>query len=133
MKTRPQILVCLFGMLSAGCVITATSGDDARNARLPIGVTLLDADRGLCAGAVAIDDDSIATAQTSDLVIQRGQNATFRVDAYDDEDVDVDWTCVGSASAVDGSAECPDDTSHVRITRDLTGSEFLLECYGDRD
>jgi hypothetical protein len=135
MKIRPQILVCLtaFAALSAGCVITGASGDDARNARLPIGVTLLDIDRGQCAGAVAIDDSSIATAQTSALVIQRGQNATFRVDADYDEDVEVDWTCIGSASAVEHGTECPDDTSHVRITRELTGSEFLLECYGDRD
>jgi hypothetical protein len=134
MKIRPQILGCftIFAAFSGGCVI-ATSGDDARNARLPIGVTLLDSDRGVCAGTVAIDDSSIATAQTSALVIQRGQNATFPVDADYDDDVEVDWTCVGSASTVEHSAECPDDTSHVRVTRDLTGSEFLLECYGDRD
>jgi hypothetical protein len=111
-------------------VVTGTSGG---NARLPIGVTLLDADRGQCAGTVAIDDSSIATAQTRALVIQRGQNATFPVDADYDDDVEIDWTCVGSASAVEHSAECPDDTSHVRVTRELTGSEFLVECYGDRD
>jgi len=135
MKIRAQILVCFtaFALLVAGCVITATSGDDARNARLPIGVTLLDTDRSQCAGAVAVDDSSIATARTSDLVIQRGQNATFRVDADYNEDVEVDWTCVGSAVAVEESTECPDDTSHVRITRELAGTEFLLECYGDLD
>lgn len=74
MEIRPQILVGLtvFALLGTGCVVTATSGDDARNARLPIGVTLLDTDRSQCAGAVAVDDSSIATARTSDLVIQRG-------------------------------------------------------------
>jgi len=99
----------------------------------PRSVTLLDSDRGQCAGSVAIDESSIARAQTSALVIQRGQNATFPVDADVDDDVEVDWTCLGSTSAIEHSADCPDDTSHVRITRELTGSEFLLECYGDRD
>ena len=136
MSLRSQILVGItgFGMLgTAGCVIAPTSGDDARNARLPIGVTLLDVDRGICAGTVAIDDGSIATAQRSDLVIQRGQNATFPVYEDDDYDVEVDWTCIGSTSAVERRTECPDDTSHVRVTRDLTGNELMVECYGDRD
>ena len=31
------------------------------------------------------------------------------------------------------TVECPDETSHVRITRASTGNEFLFECYGDRD
>ena len=135
MSLRSQILfgITAFGMLGTGCVIAPTSGDDARNARLPIGVTLLDVDRGVCAGTVAIDDSSIATAQRSDLVIQPGQNATFPVHEDVDYDVEVDWTCIGVASAVERRTECPDDTSHVRVTRDLTGNELLLECYGDRD
>ena len=45
----------------------------------------------------------------------------------------MDWTCVGAADADRETIECPDDTSHVRITRGSTGDEFLLECYGDGD
>ena len=135
MSLRPQILLCLAALaaLSGGCVITSTTGDDARNARLPTGVTLLDSDRNQCAGAVTIDDGSIASAQRSDLVIQPGQDATFRVEENAADDVEIDWTCVGSVNAERSTAECPDDTEYVRITRDDTGSAFLLECFGDRD
>lgn len=134
MHIRPQSLALLVActVLAAGCATTATDGD-ARTARLPTGVTLLDSDRNECEGAVAIDERSIANARRSDLVIQPGQNATFEVDADDNDDVEIDWTCVGVANADQETADCPDQTSHVRITRATTGDEFLLECYGDRD
>jgi hypothetical protein len=118
-------------VLGTGCAFTTTSDEDARTARLPTGVTLLESDRDECEGAVAIDERAIASSRREDLVIQRGQNATFEVDFDDDEDVEIDWTCVGAASADTNTAECPDETSHVRITRATTGDEFLLECYGD--
>jgi hypothetical protein len=135
MNARLQILVGLtgFGLLSAGCVIAPTSGDDVRDARLPIGATLLDSDRGMCAGTVAIDEGSIVTASRSDLVVQRGHYATFEVDGDFEDDVEIDWTCVGSSTAVESSTDCPDDTEFVRVTRETTGNEFLLECFGDRD
>jgi hypothetical protein len=82
-------------------------------------------------GQVTIDEGSIASARRSDLVIARGDNATFRIDA--DDDVDIDWTCVGPTDTDRNTLECPDDTSHVRITRETTDNAFLLECYGDRD
>ena len=134
MQMRPQswIYIAAFAVLGAGCVTTSTN-EDSRSARLPTGVTLLDSDRNECAGSVTIDERSIASARRSDLVIQRGQNATFTIDADDRDDVEIDWTCVGSANADRETAECPDDTSHVRITRESTGNDFLLECYGDRD
>ena len=134
MQMRPQswIYLTAFVVLGTGCVTTATN-EDARTARLPTGVTLLDSDSNRCSGSVAIDERSIASARRSDLVIQRGQNATFTVDADAQDDVEIDWTCVGSANAERETAECPDDTSHVRITREATGDDFLLECYGERD
>jgi hypothetical protein len=133
MQFRPQSWVYLAAcaVLGAGCATTTTTDEDARSARLPTGVTLLDSDRNECEGAVAIDERSISNARRSDLVIQAGQNATFEVDA--DDDVEIDWTCVGAADADQETADCPDQTSHVRITRASTGDEFLLECYGDRD
>lgn len=134
MQIRPQSWVYLaaFAVLGTGCTSLSTTSDP-RNARLPTGVTLLESDRGQCAGAVAIDESSLGNAQRSDLVLQRGQNATFRVDASDQDDLEVEWTCVGAADADRDSVDCPDDTSHVRVTRDATGNAFLLECYGDRD
>jgi hypothetical protein len=135
MQARPQGLVFLtaFVVLGTGCATTGTNNDDARTARLPTGITLLESNREQCAGSVAIDDSSIASARRSDLVISRGQNAVFEVEENDDDDIEVGWTCVGTADADRERIECPDDTSHVRITRGSTGDEFLLECYGDRD
>lgn len=135
MLMRPQgwLYLTAFAVLGAGCATTTTSDEDARTARLPTGVTLLESDRNECEGSVAIDETAIAGSRRADLVIQPGQNATFEVDVDEDEDVEIDWTCVGTADADRNTAECPDETSHVRITRATTGDEFLLECYGDTD
>lgn len=135
MQIRPQSLVFLaaFAVLSAGCATTTTTDEDARAARLPTGVTLLESDRSECAGSVAIDERLVSGARRADLVIQPGQNAVFEVDADDDDDVDIDWTCVGTSDTDEETVECPDQTSHVRVTRASTGNEFLFECYGDRD
>lgn len=132
-RRQSWALVAACAVLGAGCASTTTTDRDARTARLPTGVTLLDSDRNECDGAVAIDERSIANARRSDLVIQPGQNATFEVEADGNDDVEIDWTCVGAAAADRETADCPDQTSYVRITRASTGDEFLLECYGDRD
>ena len=132
MRPRGWLYVTAFAVLGGGCA-TVTTDDDARSARLPTGVTLLESDRNDCAGAIAIDESVIANAGRADLVVQRGQNATFEIDADDNDDVEIEWTCVGAADTDRNSVDCPEDTSHVRVTRATTGSEFLLECYGDRD
>ena len=82
MQIRPQgwLYLTAFAVLGAGCATTVTDDDDARSARLPTGVTLLESDRNECAGSVAIDESAVASAQRSDLVIQRGQNAMFEID-----------------------------------------------------
>ena len=95
-------------------------------------MTLLDSDRNQCDGSVAIDERAVSNARRSDLVVQRGQSAIIEVDADDDDVLELGWTCVGSASAARNTAECREDTSHVRITRDSTGDDFLIECYGNR-
>jgi hypothetical protein len=134
MRIRPQgcLYMAAFVVLGAGCATTTTDDNDAGSVRLPTGVTLLDSDRNQCTGSVAIDESIVASAQRSDLVIERGQNVTFEVDADTDDDIEVGWTCVGSANTDRDTVECPEDTSHVRITRGA-GDEFVLECYGDRD
>ena len=135
MSIRPQGWLCLAAVaaFASGCAVTSETDADARPVRLPTGVTLLDSDRNQCDGSVAIDERAVSNARRSDLVVQRGQSAIIEVDADDDDDLELGWTCVGSASAARNTAECPEDTSHVRITRDSTDNEFLLECYGDRD
>jgi hypothetical protein len=133
MVWRPQgwLFLAAAALLGAGCASPSqTTDEDARAARLPTGVTLLDSNREECAGPVAIDDSVIADAR-EDLVVQRGENATFEIDADHDEDIAIRWTCVGSVSAERESVGCPDETSHVRVTR-ATGNDFLLECYGNR-
>jgi len=134
MQTRPQgwLYLAALAAFSAGCVYGSnTSESDARNARLPTGVTLLASKRDDCAGTVAIDNSVVGSARREGLVVQRGENATFRVgtDAYDD--VEVKWTCVGTTASERETVSCPDETSYVRITR-ATGDDFLLECYGGR-
>ena len=133
MQTRPQgwLYLAACAVLATGCVTTSQNEQDARSARLPTGVTLLDSNREECAGSLAIDDSVIASARREDLVIQRGENATFKLDTTADDDVEIDWTCVGTASTERETIECPDDTSWVRITR-AAGNDFLIECYGDR-
>jgi hypothetical protein len=134
MQTRPQGLLCLtaFAVLGTGCAITQRGGDDDdRTARLPTGVTLLESDRNECEGSVALDESVVASARRADLVVQRGSNATFEIDADNDEDVEIEWTCVGASDTERNTAECPEETSHVRIMRASTGDEFVLECYGE--
>jgi hypothetical protein len=132
MQTRPLglILLAASAVLGAGCAMTTTTDDD-RAARLPTGITLLESDRNECDGSVAIDESVVANAGRADLVIQGGATATFAIDADADEDVEIEWTCVGESDTERDSAECPEQTSHQRITRASTGDEFLLECYGD--
>jgi hypothetical protein len=135
MQMRPQgwLFLTAFAALGVGCA-TTTTGDDTRTARLPTGITLLASDRNQCAGSVAIDESTVADARRSDLVIERGQNAIIEVASdADDDDVEIEWTCVGTVSTEREAVACPEDTSHVRITRASTGDELLLECYGDRD
>ena len=97
MRPRGWLLIAGAAVLASGCAVT-TSSDDG-TARLPTGVTLLESDRNECEGAVAIDESAIANSRRADLVVQRGQNATFEVDADGDRDVEIDWTCVGVADA----------------------------------
>jgi hypothetical protein len=124
--------VTAFAALTAGCALTTTTDDD-RTARLPTGVTLLESDRNECDGSVAIDESLVASARRADLVVQRGANATFEIDGDDDEDVEIEWTCVGASDTERNTTECPEETSHVRVMRATTGDEFVLECYGDGD
>lgn len=118
--------------LVSGCALVGTEVDeDATYAPLPTGVTLLDTEQDECDGIVQVAERTALGRSRDDLVIRRGQNATFEVDPDDDEVV---WSCIGDTGTDDrDEIDCPDDTSHVRITREAEGDNFVLECYGDRD
>ena len=134
MQIRPQgwLYLTALAALTAGCVYGSnTSQSDARNARLPTGVTLLASKGNDCAGTVAIDDSVVAGSSREGLVVQRGENATFKVSAEAYDDVQIKWTCVGTTASERETVNCPDETSYVRITR-AEGDDFLLECYGGR-
>lgn len=135
MQIRPQgwLYMAAFAVLTSGCAMFGSETEeeqDASSARLPTGVTLLDSSREECEGSVALDDSVMASARREDLVVQRGQNATFEIDVDADEDVEIEWTCVGTANTERETIECPDETSWVRVTR-ASGDDFLLECYGE--
>ena len=133
MQTRPQgwLYLSAFAVLAAGCATTTTTDDD-RAARLPTGVTLLESDRSECEGSVAIDESVVASARRADLVIQRGANATFEIDTDNDEDVEIEWTCVGANDTERNTAECP-EKPRTCASRAAHGDELVLECYGDGD
>jgi hypothetical protein len=117
---RSTILVCGFVATLAGC---ATMGSaDRTGARLPDGVTLLESEQDSCEGALHVADGARGSR---DIVVRAGQNASFRVDRER-----IEWTCIGESSTNDDTINCPDDTSHVRISRPASGDDFLLECYG---
>ena len=135
MQNRPQgwLYLTAFAALGAGCAVTTTT-ERTRAARLPTGMTLLESDRSRMR---RVGDDRrkprSRARDAADLVIQRGQNATFEMDADADEDVEIGWTCVGSPkrSATPPSVPTKRRTCASHAPRRV--NEFLLECYGDTD
>jgi hypothetical protein len=120
-----------FALVSGCALIGAEVDEDATYAQLPTGVTLLDSEQDECDGIVQVAERTALRRGSDDLVIRRGQNATFEVDLEDD---DVSWSCIGESGTDErDEVDCPDATSHVRITREAEGDNFVLECYGDRD
>jgi hypothetical protein len=115
---------------AAGCTTVDSGGGTARYARLPTGLTLLDTDTGRCTGSVQVREEENGRTRESELVLQPGENATFAVDVADGDELE--WSCVGDARSVSSEVDCPDATSHVRITRRAEGADLALECYGRR-
>jgi len=63
------------------------------------------------------------------IVLRRGQNATFNYDGADNDDR-ISWQCVGDTRSDAKRIDCPNATSHVRISRAAEGDDALFECYG---
>jgi hypothetical protein len=115
---------------AAGCATVDSGSQSSRYARLPTGVTLLDTESGRCAGTVQVREERNGRTSDSELVLRPGENATFAVDVGDGDEVE--WSCVGEERSVSREIDCPDATSHVRITRRAEGADLALECYGRR-
>jgi hypothetical protein len=113
----------------AGCA-TSSPTANARYARLPTGVTLLDTDSGRCSGSVQVREEQSGRFHDQELVLQPGENATFPVDVRDGDRLE--WSCIGDTRSVSTHIDCPDATSHVRISRRAEGPDLTLECYGRR-
>jgi hypothetical protein len=116
---------------AAGCTTVGSGGGQSpRYARLPTGLTLLDTDSARCAGSVQVREEQAGRTHESELVLKPGENATFTVDVADGDELE--WSCVGEERSVSSEVDCPDATSHVRITRRAEGADLALECYGHR-
>lgn len=119
-----------------GCATTNTTAANARYAKLPTGVTLLNTDTGRCSGSVQVREEQSGKVHEQQLVLAPGENATFPVDVRDGDRLS--WSCVGdnrsgdTRSVTSNRVDCPDATSHVRISRRAEGSDLTLECYGHR-
>lgn len=130
-------LVAAALVVIGGC---ATSGHNAtanaRYAKLPTGVTLLNTDTARCAGSVEVRRERSGRLHEQQLALAPGENATFPVDVRDGDRLS--WSCAGDArsgdtrSATSNVVDCPDATSHVRISRRADGSDLTLECFGHR-
>ncbi len=125
-------LVVIGGCASSGHNATA----NARYAKLPTGVTLLNTDTGRCSGSVQVREEQSGHVHEQQLVLAPGENATFPVAVGDGDRLS--WSCVGdtrsgdSRSVTSNRVDCPDSTSHVRISRRAEGSDLTLECFGHR-
>lgn len=117
--------------LFAGCEGTMPGlGESAGNASLPSGLRLLESDESECDGTLQVSEGGISDSDAfeAEMFVEPGQNATFE---FEDGNDNVRWACVGGdASPEVETMNCPDDTSHVRITRASSGGELLFECYG---
>ena len=121
-------------VLIGGCAVdggTPGLGDDAGLVDLS-GLTLLESGEAECDGIVQVDSANLegdGEGLGGGFVVEAGQNAVFEFEEAANEDID--WACVGDDGRSDvANAECPDGTSHVRVTRARTGGEVLFECYG---
>ena len=136
-KSMSLALIVAALVVVGGC---ATSGHNAtanaRYAKLPTGVTLLNTDTGRCTGSVQVRAEQSGHVHERELVLAPGENATFPVDVRDGDRLS--WSCVGDTRSGDtrtvssNRVDCPEATSHVRISRRAEGSDLTLECFGHR-
>ena len=130
----------LLPLVLSGCYVTSSDSGLGETVRepgttdLPTGAALLETEQEECEG----------TVQVGNVTVNPGENATLRVTGDEiewaclvadddyyvaDDDYDDDDARVVEARDVE-ETQCPDGTTHVRVTRASTGDEFIFECYG---
>jgi hypothetical protein len=124
-------LIAALLTVCAGCESLGTGPEESsRYARLPTGLTLLDTDSGgRCAGNVQVREEE-SGKRDDEIVLKPGENATF---AIEDDDDEIEWSCIGGERSVGERIDCPDATSHVRILRTADRGDVTTECYGRRN
>jgi hypothetical protein len=107
-----------------GVLALAGNAAFAQDDRLPRGVTLLGADDTGCNGDLMLES-GVRGRDAATRRIRVGQYAVFEV-----QDSNIGWMCLGERSTSSDTMECPDGTTHLRITRRGDDDVVLFECYG---
>ena len=129
-KSGHTWLVAALLTVCAGCASLGSGpSESARYARLPTGLTLLDSDNGRCEGTVQVREEESSRGD-DEVVLKPGENATFEVD---DEEDEIEWSCIGGERSVSERVDCPEATSHIRILRTADRGDITTECYGRRN
>ncbi|HEX6992723.1 MAG TPA: hypothetical protein VF339_01110 [Gammaproteobacteria bacterium] len=114
----------------AGAVAGCAASAQEVGTRLPNGVTLLGADSAPCADVLMIEpsgggEDDAPDLRDDDVArVREGQFVVLEV-----TDPNVGWVCLGDPTRSD-TMECPSETTHVRISRNIDEDVVLFECFG---
>lgn len=130
MRLLTTFMLAAAATLAVGCApATGGLGTEAGPTSLPPGVALLESHESRCAGTVHISEDSVASDGLRGVFfVDPGQNATYRLLGNE-----VQWACIGEDYRDLSRMECPQGSTHVRVTRASEASEergMLFECYG---
>lgn len=112
--------------LIAGAVAVGAASAQEFGTRLPNGVTLLGADSTPCRNTLILEprDERVQRRDDEEARVREGQFVVLEVD-----DPNLGWTCLGDSTRSD-TMECPQDTTHVRISRSIDDDIVLFECFG---
>ena len=117
----------LIWAVAAACAAVTVSAQEV-GTRLPNGVTLLGADAAPCRDTLVIEQSGEeGDARFEDDEVARVRQGQFIVLEVDDPNVG--WVCLGDSSRSD-TMECPSETTHVRISRNIEDDVVLFECFG---
>lgn len=112
----------------AGAVAAFAASAQEVGTRLPNGVTLLGADTAPCRDTLMIEPNvgarGDARLRDDEARVREGQFIVLEVD-----DPNVGWVCLGESTRSD-TMECPSETTHVRISRNVDDDVVLFECFG---
>ncbi len=118
MKVAYPVIAVL--LVLAGCAndgAGAAQGLSIARAEDLAGQSILESTTHSCDGTLRV----LMTEGTTAL-IRAGQSAAFAAGRPD-----VPWSCSGSGQA---DVECPQSTSHVRVSRAQTGDDVTFDCLG---